>query len=226
VEVQDSSGRPLALPPQPPGFGFFEPGQLAPSTNQASVSLPAPSQRGGTLKLVKGFLSADAEVERRELVAVNELSQAEGKTFAGPGGARLTVQRVQRQYGYIQIGVALTGGPGWSYDPNVHRFELTDTQGRPCREPPYSSLTPIPRREACPGDVALLAACPPGGLPAVLPWPALADHIRDQAGPRWVGGQVQFVAEGPAGPPAKLVFYSFRRVRAEVPFELHDVPLP
>jgi hypothetical protein len=37
---------------------------------------------------------------------------------------------------------------------------------------------------------------------------------------------VRFVADKNLGPPAKLTLFRHRRVRAEVPFEFRDLPLP
>ena len=39
-------------------------------------------------------------------------------------------------------------------------------------------------------------------------------------------GTLSFSADGELGPPAKLTFFTYRRVRTELPFEFRDVPLP
>jgi hypothetical protein len=183
--------------------------------------------RGGVLKVVRGVLPVETAGRREDLATVADLGKAEGKTTAGEAGLRLTIQRVQNLGPQATVWFTLDDRSEETYRPTTHSFELTDGRGRVWRTTGYSvypvSLVPPPVAAA--GELGLLGAAPGAGFPGGLPWGALAARTRD-ADRRW-GGNVLF------SPPektdlttAKLTFYRYRRLRAEVPFEFHDLPLP
>jgi hypothetical protein len=64
-----------------------------------------------------------------------------------------------------------------------------------------------------------------GGLGA-LPWGGLVLRTPPPGRPFASAGGLTFTAPQGAGPPVRLILYQSRRVKAEVPFEFHDLPLP
>ena len=125
--------------------------------------------------------------------------------------------------------MSLDGGPDWTYDAASQGFELIDEEGRRIR-PAWVNVNPIGlvgpvRRRPRPTELAVFGGSPAAGFPGALPWAALAlnapnpDH-------GWTGS-LQFALPDKLDlSKAKLTFYHYRRVRTELPFEFHDLPLP
>jgi hypothetical protein len=135
----------------------------------------------------------------------------------------LTVESVKPLGNQWALQVRLSGPPGWSLDPNMNGLELIDQGGRKVRFPLFG-LGARAYRSSPADEVAWLGAAPLGSSLPRLSWPALALHAR-QPHREWWGTVYGFI-QAPLQVPAALRFYSFERLKTEVPFELHDLPLP
>ena len=171
------------------------------------------------------MLPVEVTTDRRDLATATELGIAKGKTFSGDG-VRLSVQGVQSFGNSAIVALSLDGGPAWAYDATSMSFELTDADGRRIR-PTWVNLNPVGQVRRWPGAAVLaaLSGAPEAGFPGALPWAALAPNASrpEQA---WAGS-VQFVSSDNMDlSKAKLTFYHYRRLRTELPFEFHDLPLP
>jgi hypothetical protein len=189
---------------------------------------PAAGGKAASLKLLQGAVPAHLLAGPRDLVTVTDLPRAGDKTFSGVDGIRLRLEEIGPHIGHTTlVRVALNGGPGWNYDADVDRFELTDARGRPYRIPVPTFLSPVFVPEPRPEDLAWLTVNPQAGFPGGLPWGAVALRRFGGLGLRpWVGGALRFVGDPGLGPPAKLILFRYRRTLAEVPFEFRDLPLP
>jgi hypothetical protein len=190
-----------------------------------SLYLPVPSKRGGQLTGLKGVVPVEVVVRRRNLVTVGQLSDAKGKTYWGADGTSLTIEDVSHQLydngaGHVQV--VVSGPDGWTYDSNRVGFELVDARGRRCSSS-YNYLGQQPRRQLRPDDLAWFSAAPAAGFPAPVPWSAVARAGRLTW--QWTG-TLSFQWSGQREAPVKLVLFSFERLRTEVPFAFHDLPLP
>jgi serine/threonine protein kinase/WD40 repeat protein len=223
LEARDETGQSLRST-SPLSAGFFRSGNMGLPfwEERESLSLQVPSKRGGQLKDLKGVLLVEAMVRRQDLVTVAELPRARGKTFQGANGVRITILDVRRQYGQVSVNLTITGPAKWTFDVNRQNFELLDTQGRRhrCFNPFLGSR---PRRQLRPDDLAWVGTAVCVGFPANLPWSLLASADQRTSG-EWTG-QIFFLP-GLNATPAGLTFFSFERVRTELPFEFHDLPLP
>jgi hypothetical protein len=165
----------------------------------------------------------EVEAVRRDLLTVEDLDNAAGKTFGGMEGARMVVQRVQVQGAIVTVHLRLTGGEAWGDNVRRDLLELIDSRGRRYRTfPALREMVPL---EARLDDLGLLAGAVQTGFPAHLPWTSLALRPGRQRFP-WLGGTVAFSLDAPLRPPLKLILYTARRVQTELPFEFRDVPLP
>jgi hypothetical protein len=110
------------------------------------------------------------------------------------------------------------------FDANIYRFELTDAQERHFtpQSPVSYSLVPTWRVT----DSLLLSGGLISGGVASLPWNGIALRpVPLGQSPRLLQSLV-FVRPKGAGPPARLILNAIRRVKAEIPFEFRDLPLP
>jgi hypothetical protein len=89
----------------------------------------------------------------------------------------------------------------------------------------YGTLAPAPVRGLQPEDLAWLASDPLAPGPAAVPWPALAWQRARAEWAEW-SGTLHFLPPPQFEGPVQLRLYRFDRLQAELPFELHDVPLP
>jgi WD40 repeat protein len=228
VEARAAGGQSLLSNSPAPAYYFMSRPEL--QDFMYNLSLQVPGDRGGRLQDLKGVLPVEVLAHRQDLLTVADLPRAKGKTFQGARGVGVTITNVQhQQFGLAIVQLTLTGPANWAYDASRHEFDLVDAQGQRFR-PFYKGLTRQRRRQVIPDDLAWLSLSPGAGFPAQLPWGALANAGQNGSW-QWTG-QIQFQLPGPfqpAGalaPPAKLVFYSAERLRAELPFEFHDLPLP
>ena len=168
---------------------------------------------------LKGTLSMEVMVRPQELVTVPNLIKAKGQTFHGDQGHRMTVEDVQTTGKQWTVQVRLLGPPGWRFNPNQEALELVDSHGRYVRflNPAFLAK---PVREPQPEDLMWLTASP-----QTLPWAALAMRRSRRQRLEW-DGTLNLLTQLPLTEPVKLRVYRFERVQAELPFELHDVPLP
>jgi hypothetical protein len=220
TEARDADGRSF-LPAAPPTRYHYSANDLRMTLN---VPLKPPERRGERLQVLKGVLSVEVAARPQDLATVPDLAKAIGKNFRGAEGHRLTVTAARAAGGgQWDVQLRVIGPPGWRYDPKGYAVELIDAHGRTTRAS-YGTLAPAPVRGLQPEDLAWLAADP--GAPGVsaVPWPAAA---LQRARPEWMewSGTLHFLAPQFEG-PVRLRFYRFDRLQAELPFELHDVPLP
>ena len=188
------------------------------------ILLKPPDRRGGTLSVLKGLLQVEVAVRPQELVAVPDLARAQRKTFRGAEDYQLHIEAVQPAGNVWSIHLQVIGPPGWQYDSNRYGMELIDARGRLARFQ-YLWLQSSPLRKPQPEDLAWFMAAPLASSLVQLPWPTLARQRGGGERLEWRGtiqhySPVEFVS------PVKLRFYPFDRLKAELPFELRDVPLP
>ncbi len=204
---------------------YLEP--LPPLVGRSQVlGLKTATRRGGVLRQLRGVLPVDVGVDREELAAAPDLGRAQGKTFAGPGGLRLTIQLIQAFGPQATASFTLEGPADAVNDPAATGFELTDSRGDRLRATStnYSPMANLSARPPTAEELALFAAAPQVGLGGV-PWAGLTTP---PGGPRrrWNGSTVLTLpADGDLN-GCKFVFVRNRRVRVELPFEFHDLPLP
>ena len=232
-EAVDDAGL-SRLPDQPPG-PF--PGPLAVLVDPESrlfnpfdlLPLKSSERRGGVLKRLKGVVPVEVMIERRDLATATDVGKAAGKTFDGDG-VRLSVRGVQSVPNGptgqpFVVTLTLDGGPDWAYNAASMVFELTDAEGRRVR-PTWANVNSLgAARRAGPVQLGVFWAAPAAGLPGAVPWAAL---VRNAPHPeRSWGANLQFISPDKLDlSTAKLTLFRFRRVRTELPFEFHDLPLP
>jgi hypothetical protein len=185
--------------------------QGAPDPRHVPVRLQAGPAPGKVLKELAGVLTAQVRTPQEELLRVDDVLDAAGRTVHGPHGGWLRVIEVNRDaggvvrvHGEIAYPPAEEGPPGWMgvagprnqvvffvrpvEAAEVPALELRDTRGQPFH-----------RLEAARGS----------GPPDAGP-----HEFRLTFPPR----------PGQAG-PAQLVYVGRRTVLVDVPFVLNDVPL-
>jgi WD40 repeat protein len=221
TEASDPDGRSL-LPAFQPG-GIPQPVQEEARTFLVAPLKP-PERRTEQLKVLKGVMSVEVMARSQELVVVPNLDRAARLTFRGELGHRLTVTSAQSNGRQWTVQLRLVGPPGWQYDPKQCAAELLDKRGRVARLS-FGSLSPTPLRGLQPEDMAWTAADPLAPGLAALPWPALALQGSRRDWREW-NGSLQFLAPAQFEGPVTLRLRQFDRLQAELPFELHDVPLP
>jgi WD40 repeat protein/serine/threonine protein kinase len=222
TEARDPDGQPFDLiagpiPNYPPRGSEWV------SSNGLALALKAPQRRDGRIKVLKGVFPMEIMVRRQDLVTVPDLAACVGRTFGGAQGHRLTVVSLQPAGTFYRLGLRLTGPPGWRYFDHLYGVELADARGDT-----LAALNPAlvqsaardPRAE----DLAWLAASPQAPSLLGVPWPALALARPGRERLQW-SGLVQVLSPAPFT-PVQLRFFRFERLKVEVPFELHDVPLP
>ena len=215
------------LPPSPANpFSYFEPYFPLLGRPQA-VGLTRAVRPGGVLRRLSGVLPIEVGVQPEELATAPELGRADGKTFAGQGGLRLTIQRTQMFGQQATVVFTLEGAADANYDLAAVGFDLIDGQGARIRglNAFINPAAAAPRRFPGPEELALLGAAPQAGFLGAAPWAGLATALREPSR-RWFGS-VSFVLSGNVDVnKCKLIFFRTRRVRMELPFEFHDLPLP
>jgi WD40 repeat protein len=216
TEARGADGQSL-LAPAPPALVDVAVNPSAFMTG-LGISLKPMAGRPDKLTVVEGVLPVEVMVRRQELAAVPDLARAEGHTFRGEQGHRVTLTSVRRSGNQWTLECRISGPPGFRYDANHYGLEMIDARGRLARFNPRlqaeAALPPLAE------NLLWLAPAPPA-----LPWPALALHA---AGPNRVEwrGTLQQTTAVPFESPVRLHFYRFDRLRTEVPFVLRDVPLP
>ncbi|HVS35519.1 MAG TPA: hypothetical protein VMS17_08055, partial [Gemmataceae bacterium] len=235
LEAEDDGGQSRLIDRAqgaPPGYpsGIGDPGAVL-FGQLRTLQLKPSERRGGVLKRLKGVLPVEVMTDRRDLATAADVGKAQGKTFAGVGG-QLRVHSVQvfangspgQQAAMILF--SMDGGPDWSYNAAAMSFELTDAAGlriRPTWVNP-SMGGPVRRRPG-PAELAAFSAAPAAGWPAALPWAGLALNP-SPAEHGWTGNLQFMVPDNIDLSTCKLTVYRYRRVRTELPFEFHDLPLP
>ncbi len=186
--------------------------------------LKSPPKQGGTLEVLRGVLPVDVQAGRRDVAVVEDLLKARGKLYSIEGGGQLHIHTVQTNLNQVTVRLSVLSNALWSYDGSLHHFEMTDAKGRQFYHYPQTLQTT--RMEFRATDGLLLAGgSPVGGLTA-LPWSGLVS-LRPPPGKAFCsGGFLSFNRVGDVGRPARLTLHSARRVRVEVPFEFHKLPLP
>jgi WD40 repeat protein/tRNA A-37 threonylcarbamoyl transferase component Bud32 len=226
VEARDDDDRNLVLTPQPTLPTSYEPYGAGPLVRPRVLFFQPASARGGTLKDVRGLLPLEVMIRREDIATASDLSKIEGKTVAGEGGVRLTVQRVQTSGRQLTVSFALETPQAWVYEPTTLSFELSDGKGRRFRA---SGVSVFPAaaagRPPRPEELAVLSGAPEAGFPGGLAWAALAVAARG-AERRWTGSAQWLLPEKPDPAALSLTFFRFERLRTELPFEFHDLPLP
>jgi WD40 repeat protein len=180
--------------------------------------------RGGKLKVLKGVLPLEVMVRQRPRVIVPDLARAQGRTFFGKQGRRLTVMQARQFGNQWSLSVRVAGAPGYRYDAKRCGLELVDARGRivPLQIALYG---PVPLRSPPPEDVAWLAASPLTPALGAVPWTAFAAQTRRPRVGEWQGTGWANSAER-LETPVRLRFFDCDYLRTELPFELRDVPLP
>jgi WD40 repeat protein/tRNA A-37 threonylcarbamoyl transferase component Bud32 len=228
VEARDDARRSLLLDPAgaaKPARDLFNP--IGYNLSSLTVMLQAPPVRGGILKHLKLALPVEVRARPQDVLTVTDFANAGGKTFFGDEGIRLKVQAVN-MFGpnSAMIQFAVTAPEGRSLDPNGLGLRLTDAKGG---EHPATSfnlnLFNQNVREPEAEDFLWLSGSPQGALLTRLPWAALAQGPRRLNRRQWTGF-AQFVTPGPISSPSKLTLFRFERLRTELSFEFHDLPLP
>jgi serine/threonine protein kinase/WD40 repeat protein len=194
------------------------------SFNNYSVELLAPPKPGGTLQVLRGVVPVEVQTGRRNLAVIEGLTKAASKLYPIEGGGQLHIHTVQNNFNQITVRMSVLSNALWSYDAGLHHVEVTDARGQ--RYQSYSPvLQPLPMEFRTMDGLLLMGGPPTGGLGAV-PWIGLA-VLRPPPGKAFAsGGFLTFTRTPNAAAPARLILYEARRVRAEVPFEFHDLPLP
>ncbi len=189
-----------------------------------NLQLNGPNRRNDRIKVLKGVLPVEVMAWRQDLVTVPDLTAARGQTFHGPQGHRLTVVAMSTpRAGRPVVQYRLSGPPGWR-PGNQEGVEVIDSRGHSqyyVLPPPVASLL----SEPLPEDLAWLATTPQATSLLQVPWPALA-RLRPASERLEWRGILPLSLPTPLEGPVQLRLYRFERVRVEVPFELHDVPLP
>jgi len=183
--------------------------------------------RGGTLKHLKIVLPVEVLARRRDVLTVTDLVKTAGKTFAGDDGVRLNVKSVN-VFGpnLVQMQLAVSVPAGQSLDANKLGLRLTDAKGGEHQPLTFNmNLYRQNVREPEAEDLLWLSGSLQGGFLAQLPWAGLAPGTRKLNRLQWTGF-AQFSSQEAIGAPAKLTLFRFERLRTELPFEFHDLPLP
>jgi WD40 repeat protein len=223
LEARDADGQSRVPTVLPAGPNAFEP--YSPSLWLRGKFLhfrPTPKPKG-TLKLARGTLPVEVMVARQDLVTVTDLGKAKGQAFHGEEGVRLTIRNVEQLGNRLAVQFTMTAPAGWTYKATLRGFDLIDGKGQRFHST-APNLSVVRRSEVRPEDLAWLGAAPGGGFPANVPWTTLA--MAGGKGPTEWTGTVDFFLSEKMGPDAKLIFYRGERVRAELPFEFRDLPLP
>jgi hypothetical protein len=229
IEVRDDAGRSLLLDPAPaasPLGNVFYPMTL---NTGLAVALQPPPARGVTLKHLKVALPVEVMGNRQDVLTVTDFARAGGKTVAGAEGLRLTVQAVSvvgSNSNSAVVQLAVSSPEGRPFDVRNLGLRLIDARGseHPAR---FLDLNRVPQsvREPEAEDLLWWSGSSLGGLPAQVPWAALASGGRGLTRRQWTG-VAQFITPTAIRSPARLVLFRFDRLGTELSFEYHDLPLP
>jgi serine/threonine protein kinase/WD40 repeat protein len=218
IDAETDDGDSLLM--EPPSSGFFGAPNSPLQPTYGALQLKPPPRTGGTLKRIKGIVQLEVIARQHELVTAPELDKAEGKTFAGEDGLRLTVRKVSAGVNQMTVQFTLVTGFDWKNDLGPFGLEWVDAHGRRFRDFRYSQFPSVPRA-GWNGHLAWFGAMPSAGVPAGLPWVALAVNGRRQ----W-DGMATFQLTEKADLTGTLILMRYQRLRTELPFEFHDLPLP
>ena len=185
--------------------------------------MKAPQKRGGSLQCVRGVVPVEVAAEVRTLVAIDEFTKGSGKYYPIEGGGQMRFRMAQTVNRQTAIEVHMPSNALWAYDSSEHRFELTYAKGRRY----YLLVQGYPMYgQMRPADALLLMAGPPAAGLSAFPWPGIVLNrppLGKQLG--WIAN-LTFTAPEGVGPPARLTLQRVRRMKVEVPFAFHDLPLP
>jgi hypothetical protein len=189
------------------------------------VLLQPPPVRGGTLKHLKLVLPVEVMARRLDVLTVADPAKAADKESFADDGLRFkvqTFQMVDANAAWVKFTVSVSAGR--TLDPNTLGLRLIDAKDGEYLGGPLAMNAGLQYvREPEPEDLVWLSGAPQAGFPAPLPWAALAPGSLKLDRRQWTGS-AQF--SGPIGAPAKLALFRFERLRTELPFEFHDLPLP
>jgi hypothetical protein len=222
AEARDDTGRSLVLDLSAPA-GTFNP---IGAVTSASILLQPPAERGGTLKHLKIVIPVELMVRPQELGMVPSIVKAGGKAFWGEGGFRCKVLSAQR-YGTnsLDVQLAILARENQSLDLRDVALRLSDDKGG--EQVWFNSLTNPPLltiREAEPEDLLWWSGAAQDSFPSPLPGAALA--LGTKLNRRQITVTARFTLPQALSGSAKLTLFRFERLRTELPFEFHDLPLP
>jgi hypothetical protein len=223
TKAQSDDGQDLSLP-NAMGIPVGQSEAFGVEWTYVSLPLKGIDRRGGTIKVLKGVLALDVMVRPIERVVVPDLAKAQGRTFFGEHGRRLTVLQAQQISNGWNLSLGVAGPPDWRNEPKRCGFELVDARDRPVQlvNPLHG---PYPLRTPQPEDAAWMAASPLAPSLLAVPWTAFAVQSRRPTAGQWQGN-FWVNSKEPLQAPVRLRFYDCEYLRTEVPFELRDVPLP
>jgi WD40 repeat protein len=231
AEAVDDAGRDLR-PNAPeiarPGGEAFGPFGIAP----LSVGLAPPSVRGGTLKQLKLVLPVEVLTRRgQDLLTATDLPRADSKAFAGGDGVRMTIQAVHAVslnsvLNSVEVLFTVSVPEDRTLDPTTLGLRWTDARGK-AHEASDFTINSTPRlvREVEAEDLLWWTGSPQSAFPTQLPLAALAQGPRQLRRRQWTG-RVQVNTPDAIGSPTQLTLVRFERLRTELAFEFHDLPLP
>jgi hypothetical protein len=220
IEARTAAGESLVPPEVPPAMNFTNPSF---GWTWREVLLKRPAKQGGTLRLLKGALPVEVQVEPRPLLEVENLPKAAGKLYTLESGFRMQVDSVAVQDRRVVLQLAFLSA-ATSFDLRSLDFAVSDAKGRNYLPSNAPWTRPLADRFRATDALLLSGGASAGGLGA-LPWFGIAFRGTSRVPTAW-GVTVSFTAPEGVGPPSRLTLSQFRRVKAEVPFEFHDLPLP
>lgn len=180
----------------------YYPGQPMMQTLTTQASLRPSTKAGATLKTLKGSLSVELLAQRKPMVQIDNILKARGKVYKGEGEMSLMIMQVQDQGGQNgNIRFALSGLEKMTDEMNMLRSGHHDAL-RPSFE-----LTDADGR---PFQLNLSIN--------YYPDPNQGNNVLE--------GSFYYSPQQDTGPPARFTYYGLKRVRANVPFEFRDVPMP
>jgi hypothetical protein len=180
----------------------YYPGPAMIQPIQTQTSLRPSTKPGAILKGLKGTLLIDVLAQRKPLVSVDDILKARGKVYKGDGQVSLVILQVQEQGNQNgSIRFALTGLEKMPEDVRMERYGNSDAW-RPSFE-----LTDADGR---PYNLNLSV-----------------NYYPDQNQQNTtLEGSFYYSPFQENGPPARFTYFGLKRVRATVPFEFKDVPMP
>jgi WD40 repeat protein len=226
VEARDEAGRSLLPEPSAgaPGGPWADAG-FDPSGPVLPVVTLRPAPGSKKLPICKGVLPVQIRSRHRTLLTIKDLAGAVGKTFLADDGLKIMIQRVDLRTGQVSVQFSAATKDATPFDANAHVLRLTDSRGVtvPCRLWPQGVFVPpVNVRDV----TATLAAAPPAGWPAALPWTSLNQIASKTA----LHGGYQLLGRGSRSQdlvgPVRLDLDRFKVVETELPFEFRDLPLP
>jgi WD40 repeat protein len=196
-------------------------------TSQSALLQP-PTERGGTLKYLKVVVPVDVMVRQREVLTVPELARAAGKVVQGDDGFRCRVLSVQMtEPNSVTIQFSMSVPEGQPLDSRLVGLRLIDGKGgQQTLLSAARSVAPLTKvRGLEPEDLRWLSGSLSAGFPAAVPWSALVPPDRKLERRQTITA-ARFLVPGGLSSSAKLTLFRFERLRTDVSFEFHDLPLP